>query len=269
MAMRPLEQLPIDPGEARLGHRVRGRHDAADQLRPDRVRACGTRRATPRRSTRCALARQAASGAAAASIPAGTVIVTAHARRDRHDRGRAVLACLPAVRPTACRTGAWSGDITYASVPTPDGGSVTAMQPSPESRARSGGSRRRSASCRACGGSSCSPASIAGADLAADRALARARHDPAAARHGGGGARGWRRATTPARVAHDAAATRSASSPTAFNRMSARAGGPGAVAPRPRRERLARAQDPDHGDPRAPGEPRSTASSSRTPRRCR
>ena len=35
-----------------------------------------------------------------------------------------------------------------------------------------------------------------------------------------------------------------------------RAGGPRAVAPRPRRQRLPRAEDADHGDPRAPGEPR-------------
>ena len=42
----------------------------------------------------------------------------------------------------------------------------------------------------------------------------------------------------------------------AFNRMSAELAVLEKSAPRSRRQRLPRAQDPDHGDPRAPGEPR-------------
>ena len=53
----------------------------------------------------------------------------------------------------------------------------------------------------------------------------------------------------------------------AFNRMSAGARDPRAIAPRPGGQRLPRAQDADHRDPRAPGEPARRRRASRTPRR--
>ena len=86
------------------------------------------------------------------------------------------------------------------------------------------------------------------------RALARPRHDSAAPRHGGGGASRWRRATTAGastRVSRDEVGQLA----TAFNRMSAELKTSSSLRRDLRRERLARAQDADHGDPRAPREP--------------
>ena len=105
--------------------------------------------------------------------------------RERHDRG-GVLSVNPAdLLRMASRTGAWSGRITYASVPTERRrvGDCDATVPEPR-LARPG-----------VGDPRVPPEHVVavpagrrdrGGDLPADRALARPRHDPAAPRHGGG-----------------------------------------------------------------------------------
>ena len=103
-----------------------------------------------------------------------------------------------------------------------------------------------------------------GGHRAGDGAVARARHDAAAARHGAGGA-----TDGDGRLLRSACTRRSRDEvgqlAAAFNRMSAELEELERLPPRPRRQRLARAEDADHGDPRPPREPRSTASSSPDP----
>ena len=84
-------------------------------------------------------------------------------------------------------------------------------------------------------------------------ALARARHDAATAGHGGRGASDGDRRLLSA-GAH-ALARRGRTARDGVQPDERRAAGPRAVPSRPARERVPRAQDADHRDPRAPGEP--------------
>ena len=91
------------------------------------------------------------------------------------------------------------------------------------------------------------------ADLAVDRAMARPWDDPAAARHGGRGSQdgdGRLHVARPHAQPRRGGAARDRIQP-----HERRARAPRTVAARPRGERLARAEDPDHRDPRASGEP--------------
>ena len=252
MAMRPLEKLPSI--RAKLGSVIvlGGRHDAADQLRGHRVRLA--RLAARQRGDRRAAAREPGrERRAASSIPSDTAIVTRSPDGSVTIEGRVLLRAI--LRPFSDGVPHWGvvGHITYASVPTTDGGWVTAMQPSP-SRGSLGRMSATLGFLQSMWWQFLLAGAIAGViSLLIARWLARGMTQPL--RDMAAAARAMEMGDYTVRVVtHQQGRGRPARRGVQPDERGA--GGVGEVSPRSRRQRLPRAQDPDHRDPRAPGEPR-------------
>ena len=195
------------------------------------------------------LARRAATGGLR-PVPAGTMVVILHPDGSTETRG-ADLGELPRLRVEAPRWGVLGANV-FATVPTADGGSVTALTRSP-SRGFLGRLSATTGFLQSVWWQFLLVGVVAASvSLVVARLMARGMTQPL--RDMAAAARRMETGDYSVRV-HTTESGRGRQARHGLRSDARRARAPGAEPPRPRRQRVPRAQDADHRDPCAPREP--------------